>query len=245
MNPSGAPVDLERIVPEILSQDDPTDRDVLRLHQERYRFAAGFTKGKQVLDLACGVGYGTAILKQEGAAASVHGVDIAAAAIEHARNRYQGPGIVFSQADGESFHPASPFDVVVSLETIEHVRHAHAFVARLASFVRPGGLLIGSVPITLSTDVNPYHLHDFTAGEFRALYDSLGLDIEAEHVQVQPFSPFDVLRLRRKSGRRYDLRPGLARYYARHPRVLAHRILDTLTNGFCNKYLVLVGRKPS
>lgn len=234
--------DLERIIPDRLS-DDPIERETFEIHAARYRFAARWVRNKRVLDLACGVGYGSAILHAAGAA-SVTGIDLSEQTIAYARERYAAPAIEFLASDGMKYEPPRPFDVVVSLETIEHVPDARGFVARLASFVAPGGLLIGSVPTTLSTDVNPYHLHDFSDAEFRALFGSVGLCILDHMTQTQRFSPLRLRTLARSSSRSYQLRPRLVRYYATHPRSLVRRLWTTATRGFVNEYLVVVGRKP-
>jgi SAM-dependent methyltransferase len=233
--------DLERIVPDQLS-DDPFERETLEIHAARYRFAARRVAGKRVLDLACGVGYGSAILKLAGAG-QVIGVDLSAQAVAYAREHYAAPGISFICGDGAAFTTESLFDVVVSLETIEHVPDARGFVAQLARFVAPGGLLIGSVPTTLSSDVNPHHLHDFSADEFQGMFLSNGLTIVDELTQVQRFSPLRLRKLAGHSARSYRLRPRLGLYYAGHPGMLLRRLWTTMRYGFANHYLVLAGRK--
>jgi hypothetical protein len=52
---------LERIVPDDLHADETTGGETLRLHWERYQFAKEHLVPGSVLDMACGVGYGTAI----------------------------------------------------------------------------------------------------------------------------------------------------------------------------------------
>lgn len=51
---------VERLVPSVLSDKDITGDKSLALHLERYRFAAQQVAGGHVLDMACGVGYGSA-----------------------------------------------------------------------------------------------------------------------------------------------------------------------------------------
>ena len=63
------------------------------------------------------------------------------------------------------------FDTIVTIETIEHLPNTVQFVSRIAGMLRPGGILIASVPTTPSVDGNPYHLHDFTERSFRRLFD--------------------------------------------------------------------------
>ena len=50
---------LERIVPDELRAGERTGEETLRLSLERYEFAARVLRPGRVLDLACGVGYGT------------------------------------------------------------------------------------------------------------------------------------------------------------------------------------------
>ena len=59
------PVDsLERLVPEQLNAHEVTGTPTLHLHLERYEFAATQARPGRLLDIACGVGYGTEILYQ-------------------------------------------------------------------------------------------------------------------------------------------------------------------------------------
>jgi 2-polyprenyl-3-methyl-5-hydroxy-6-metoxy-1,4-benzoquinol methylase len=240
---SGSPLrnDLERLVPDLVS-NDPAERDILGIHLARYAFAAQYVAGRTVLDAACGVGYGSAMLQESGAA-SVLGVDLSTDAIAYARERYAGPRLAFEAADATCFTPAAPPEVIVSLETIEHVRDARGFVARLTGLLAPGGVFIGSVPTTLSSDVNPYHLHDFSASQFRALFRDVGLVIVEELEQEQRTSPLALRRLARTSRRNYQLRRGLLRYYVGNPGMLARRLHATVRDGFVNRYVVLAGRK--
>ncbi|MEO8705990.1 MAG: class I SAM-dependent methyltransferase [Kofleriaceae bacterium] len=235
-----ADFDLERIIPDYLS-DDPHERETFAIHSARYEFASSYVRGKRVLDIACGAGYGSAILAAAGAA-SVTGVDLSAETIAYARERYGNRGIEFINSDGMTFDPQRTFDVVVSLETIEHVPDARGFVKRLATFVAPGGVLIGSVPTTFSTDINPYHLHDFSAAEFRELFAHNGLTTIDEMTQAQRYFPLRMRSTTQTSRRSYQIKP-LLRYYATHPRALVRRMVFTVKRGFVNEYLVLVGQR--
>src|SRR5438552_6540172 len=62
-------------------------------HLHRYAYATTFVKGKRVLDLASGEGYGSKMLSD--AASSVVGIDIDDKAIEHARSRYGSANVEF------------------------------------------------------------------------------------------------------------------------------------------------------
>ena len=86
---SPSPISLERLVPDDLDRNDATGTETLDLHLARYRFAQRFVAGGRVLDCACGVGYGSALLAQaEQSPAEVLGVDIDPAAVGYATRRY-------------------------------------------------------------------------------------------------------------------------------------------------------------
>src|SRR5688572_18974511 len=95
-------------------------------HLARYRFAAKYVAGGRVLDIACGSGYGTALLREAGGR-EVVGVDVDPEAIAYARSRYQGVGVTFLAGDAASPPVAGRFDLIVSFETIEHLRDPERF----------------------------------------------------------------------------------------------------------------------
>ena len=163
------PDSLERLVPDALDPEDPAARETLALHLARYAFAARVAKPGRLLDLACGVGYGTRhLLAQNPALGPALGVDVSPDAVAYANAHYAGPKLRFLAADALCFEDADGFDTVVSLETIEHVPDPAALFAKLASLLRAGGRLGASVPTTPSVDLNPHHLHDFDAASFAA-----------------------------------------------------------------------------
>ena len=115
-------------------------------HWHRYHFAARWAAGKRVLDVACGEGYGSALLAAR--AAHVTGVDLAPAAIAHARGAYADrKNLEFVEASCTElpFADAS-FDAVVSFETIEHIEAQEAFLGQVARVLKPGGVFVLSCP---------------------------------------------------------------------------------------------------
>ena len=76
----------ERFTPECV-------REIWYEHFHRYVFARERVGGLNVLDAACGEGYGSALLAT--VAASVTGVDVSPQAIEHARSRYSGNSLEY------------------------------------------------------------------------------------------------------------------------------------------------------
>src|SRR5262249_62399251 len=154
----------ERMVPE------KADATNFWEHIYRYRFASNFVRNKRVLDIACGEGYGTAALLEAGAR-SVVGVDICAAACEHARRKYgvdARPGSV-----DEIPLPDRSIDVIVSFETIEHVREPETFLNECLRILAPGGTVIRSTPNEEGHREagveNKFHLGELTENEVTAL----------------------------------------------------------------------------
>src|SRR5438093_11285431 len=89
---------------------------------ERYRFASQYVADKRVVDIACGTGYGSAMLVELGRAKLVHGLDASDVAIVHAAGTYRSPQLRFALAKAEKIPmPDASFDVGVSMETFEHL----------------------------------------------------------------------------------------------------------------------------
>lgn len=233
---------LERLVPQAVTDDDLAQSLTLHLHIERYHFAQQHLRSGRVLDIACGVGYGSEILAQR-ENVQVLGVDVSADAIEYAKNSVDIPNIEFFQESAFSFlerHTES-FDTIVSLETIEHLAEPQKFAELLTSALKPSGYLVVSAPVTPSVDANPHHLHDFTEQSLRDTFLSLGLNEKDSLLQIQPFSPIHVLS--KKEQRFAEIRPNLLRYYYRNPQSLLKRIYSTIRYGFTNRYLTLLLKK--
>lgn len=136
-----------------------------------YQFLAQQVIGKRVLDVACGEGYGAAVLAEN--AREVVGIDRNPLVIQRAAERYQRPNLSFQCVDAgallETFG-AAVFDVVCSLQFIEHLKDQEGFLRLLARLSRPGGLVAVSTPNRrMFPSYNPYHVREFDAAELQAL----------------------------------------------------------------------------
>jgi ubiquinone/menaquinone biosynthesis C-methylase UbiE len=151
-----------------------TAGEIWHEHWHRYHFAAPLVADLEVLDVACGEGYGSALLATR--ARSVIGADIAPSAVDHARARYAGvANLGFRQADCAALPFAdATFDAVVSFETIEHILAQELFLDEIRRVLRPDGLLILSCPNkTEYSDrrgvTNEFHVRELYRDELAAL----------------------------------------------------------------------------
>ena len=219
------------------------DRDTLALHLQRYELAARYVANRDAVDCACGTGYGSEMLAKAGAR-SVQAVDLDAGAIAFAQEHHAHAAVRYITADALAWRAAPAPAVWVSLETIEQLPDPARFVRAVAEQIAPDGVFIASVPVTVSTDGNPHHLHDFTKRSFLRLLQRNGFSVELELPQEHRFTTADILGGKR-SGRQRDRRRGLVSWYMRRPNVLARRAWLTLTRGLVHEYLTVVARRES
>jgi GT2 family glycosyltransferase/SAM-dependent methyltransferase len=157
-----------------LERLDPAEQGgrILYEHLHRYALCREFVTGRRTLDLACGTGYGTAILGV--AAAEVTGVDISAAAIRLARGRYASGNVKFVVGDcfDLPFEDDS-FDVVVANEMIEHVEDHAGLLAEIRRVLVDKGVLLVSTPnkpvYNRYKTPNVFHVAEMEVPEFRKL----------------------------------------------------------------------------
>lgn len=153
------------------------------IHLNRYLTAKQYVAGKRVLDIACGEGYGSKLMKDWGAA-SVVGVDVSDEALAVANRYFSGDGITFLNHTAEELpFDSDSFDVVVSFETIEHLDHPEKFLQEIARVVKFDGVVLVSCPndpYYSKNDPafsNPFHKHAFNFFDFKEMSERyLGRD---------------------------------------------------------------------
>jgi len=150
------------------------DVQVAYEHYHRYLWAASLTKGRDVLDLGSGEGFGSAILAAE--AKTVQGVDIDEPTVSHSQLNYVVANLDFrvGSALGLDAFAENTFDVVVAFEVLEHVLEQERVLEEIDRVLAPDGLLIISTPdrrmYSESTGHNnPFHERELSEPEFRAL----------------------------------------------------------------------------
>ena len=115
--------------------------DIQSEHFHRYLFALRYCEDKEVLDVASGEGYGSALLGQ--VARSVIGVDVDMASVDFANAHYLNERVSFRRGDAIALPIAdASVDVVVSFETIEHLSDHEIFLTEVRRVLRPGGAML-------------------------------------------------------------------------------------------------------
>ncbi|HUA74509.1 MAG TPA: methyltransferase domain-containing protein [Solirubrobacteraceae bacterium] len=179
----------ERTLPDV-----PEENYWFRRHLVVYEWIAARVSSRRVIDMACGEGYGAAVLA--GAAASVVGVDANPEAHEHARLRYRRSNLRFARDLVETF--AEPADAVVFLQTIEHLEDPGAALDHFASLVAdasPGEVYVSTpnvltlAPAGAERSGNPWHVHEYRIEEFDRL-------CRAHFREVRMFGLFHARKLR-------------------------------------------------
>jgi SAM-dependent methyltransferase len=156
----------------------------------------------RILDVGAGTGATSLALRRFG---TVLGIDLSPEAMQIARDR----GLAVARMDATRLAlPAAGFDVVVALDVLEHLEDDVACVRELVRVLRPGGVLLVTVPaynwLWSSHDVANRHLRRYRRHSLRRVLQQGDLDIEVcSYVMLSMLLPAAVYRLlERLPGRR-------------------------------------------
>jgi len=147
-------------------------------HVHRYNEVIKQLKGNEnVLDIACGTGFGSNLLasKIDG---NIIGGDLSAETIELCKNSWNANNLTFQVMDGTQLKfEDNAFDVVVSFETIEHTTAFNEMITEFKRVTKKGGKLFISTPNKLINSpsgvvTNPYHTQEWYYKEFVELLDA-------------------------------------------------------------------------
>lgn len=137
-------------------------------HLVRYFFASQIAKKKTVLDLGCGTGYGSYILKNIGDAQKVIGIDISKDAIDYAK-KYYGKSADFHIDNILSLKSISnnSIDIVTTFEVLEHTNKHDQMFKEIKRVLKDSGIIIISTPNILTYPPgNTYHLKELSPVKF-------------------------------------------------------------------------------
>uniref|UniRef100_B8HX14 Methyltransferase domain-containing protein n=1 Tax=Cyanothece sp. (strain PCC 7425 / ATCC 29141) TaxID=395961 RepID=B8HX14_CYAP4 len=130
----------------------------LERHIERYSLLRQFVSGV-VCDAACGCGYGSYLLATNPDVKRVVGLDFEPEAIAHAQQEYASEKVSFCATDLKDWTCSEPIDMLVSVETVEHIKDKSV----LPDFVNRNSInhVILTYPSKKTTHYNRYHYYDF------------------------------------------------------------------------------------
>jgi 2-polyprenyl-6-hydroxyphenyl methylase/3-demethylubiquinone-9 3-methyltransferase len=176
-------------------------RDQVDQHWQADECSRAPLDGKTALDVGCGAGLLTEPLARLGA--KVTGIDASPQVIAVAREHATAMRLEIDYRVGDVQALEGEFDLVTSMEVIEHVADPSAFVKALAKRLAPGGLLVMSTPnatslsrlmmITIGEGLGriPRGTHDFdkfiTPERMKALLAEAGLKcLDVEGIAWSP-----------------------------------------------------------
>ena len=142
-------------------------------HWNRYVTFSYLAESMNVLDVACGEGYGTHLLSL--IATKAVGIDLSAENINHAMAKYAFGKDNLEYVVGDACNlpvKSHTVNVVYSFETIEHLNDVSSFLSNLSRVISDQGVGIISTPQPNINPVsnkpfNPYHIHELSHTEFR------------------------------------------------------------------------------
>ncbi len=196
-DPNGASAMLHKLNPVRLAYV----RDRIDQHWQCDEHGLRPLAGKTALDVGCGAGLLAEPLARLGA--EVTGIDAAPEVIAVARDHAAGQGLAIDYRHAAVEEVTGRFDLVTSMEVIEHVADPQAFLKSLAARLAPGGLMILSTPnrtarsrllmITIAEGIGqiPKGTHDhgkfITPDEMQAMMAAAGLTvIDCEGIAFSP-----------------------------------------------------------
>ncbi|MDX2272576.1 MAG: class I SAM-dependent methyltransferase [Cyanobacteriota bacterium] len=166
--PSKSPLSIDERI--YLSRERLTEIEAqirLERHVERYALLRQFAKGV-VCDAACGCGYGSYLMSKNPDVKKVIGLDMDEAAIALARQDYVTEKTEFYQASLDEWTSSESIDMLVTVETIEHIKDASV----IPNFVERNRIkhVILTYPSKKTSHYNPYHHYDFRLQDILDLF---------------------------------------------------------------------------
>ncbi len=149
-------------------------------HLKAYDFASRYVKGKSILDVGCGSGYGIAFLSNSSSYAV--GIDTSEETIQYCKKRHKRKNLKFKHVetrwieDGLPFEEGS-FDVCVSFQVIEHIhpKNVKGFLSAIREILKEEGLLVISTPnsrlrlLPFQKPWNRFHMKEYDHEELGSL----------------------------------------------------------------------------
>lgn len=175
---------MERIMIDKQNIDFIEEDIIIRRGVERYMYVRQFVYGR-VLDAACGVGYGSYLLSKNPDVKKIVSIDKSLEAISSATKNFKNEKIEFIQ--GEFGEIEGEFDILVSLETIEHLPNP-MILKEMVNRCHINEVIV-SFPMKKTTHYNKHHLWDFTQEDIMRIFS------EFECYKIQQIDDSKIMNL--------------------------------------------------
>jgi SAM-dependent methyltransferase len=185
----------ERLVP-----GDARLQNLLVEDMAKFQFASRYISDKYVLDAGCGAGQGAAYLAQNGARYVV-GIDISPESIAYARELFSRDNLSFVLMDALCLgFSGCTFDVVTSIEVIEHLQKPEQYVSEIRRVLKDKGILVLSTPNKLISSptpgtIWPYHIKEFYPDELYGLLARYFSNVELWGMWIPVYDQHPARRL--------------------------------------------------
>jgi len=229
----------ERVYPREMDHTNSIERTIYDIFTKRYLVAKEWLefhfKGREIriLDMACGSGYGSEILSELG---KVTGVDLDPEAVRYAEMYYSTKNnrfIVGNAEDYDFLGKISPFDAIVSMATLEHLKDPIAYLEWIRGALKPEGVGILCFPAAVTMDwAAPHHLRDISKSGAVRMFSKSGFRIKERFFQSYRL---DIRELKKRfAGNKEVPVPPVGRFlghYILNPHHLILRIYEALLAG--------------
>lgn len=122
--------------------NSPVRRVLQRQEAKRFRELSSLTKGCTVLEIGCGIGYGTELISRHFQPQEIYGVDLDEKMIEMAKKRNPSPHIHFQVGNITHLEfPSESFDGIFDFTILHHVKDWRTALDETARVLKPKGLL--------------------------------------------------------------------------------------------------------
>jgi SAM-dependent methyltransferase len=168
----------------------------------KFHFACSYADDRLVLDAGCGAGQGTHYLATHGARCVV-GVDISVEATGFAQRSYGDEEALhgFAQMDVTRLgFPPGTFDLVTSIEVIEHIFEPEVYVEEIRRVLKDTGVLVLSTPNKLISSPTPgsmwpHHVHEFYPEELETFLSGFFSRVEMWGLSIPVYDRHPLRRI--------------------------------------------------